>query len=388
MHIAIAGGGIAGLSVAVALARRGHRITLSERAAVFSETGAGIQIGPNGMRALAALGVVGTVEATAVRPAQLLVHSASSGRLIAKSALGDSIESRFEAPWLAVLRADLLNALIAAARDLPAIALNTSSAVTGYANRADSIEVEMADGSSLAADALLGADGIRSTVRARMLGDGEPADNGLAIYRALVPASEVPDWARLPDVHLWLLPHGHVVHYPVAAGTHVNIVAMTESRWTSTDWSMPATPAEAVAPFAAAAPALAEVLKAPDAWLKWGGSDRPPTPRWSDERALLIGDAAHPVLPCLAQGAVMALEDAVVLAGLLPRDAADPRPAFAEFEVRRHARTARVQAASRQQAHIYHLGGPARLARDAVLTGLLSGDRLTARTAWLYSWRP
>ena len=388
MHIAIAGGGIAGLSAAVALARRGHRITLGERAAAFSETGAGIQIGPNGMRALAALGVAGAVEAAAVRPEQLLVHGGSSGRLITSSALGDSIEARFGAPWLAVLRADLLNALIAAARGLPGIALNTASAVAGYANRADGIEVMMADGSSLGADALLGADGIRSTVRARMLADGGPADNGLAIYRALVPASEVPDWARLPDVHLWLLPRGHVVHYPVAAGARVNIVAMAESRWTSEDWSVPAAPAEAMAHFTAAAPALTEVLKGPAAWLKWAGSDRPPTPRWSEERSLLIGDAAHPVLPCLAQGAVMALEDAVVLAGLLPPEAADPRPAFAEFETKRQARTARVQAESRRQARIYHLGGPVRLARDAVLTGLFSGDRLTERTAWLYRWRP
>ncbi len=388
MHIAIAGGGIAGLAAAVALARGGHRITLFERADAFSETGAGIQIGPNGMRALAALGLAGAVEAAAVRPGRLLIHGGSSGRLLAESALGKSIEARFGAPWLTVLRTDLLAALLAAAGKLPGIALHTACAVAGYAKRADGIDVTLADGSSLAADALLGADGIRSCVRRQMLVDGDPSDNGLAIYRALVRSGEVPDWARRPEVHLWLLPRGHVVHYPVAAGACVNIVAMAESSWTSEDWSVPSEPAEAMAHFSTAAPALAGVLKAPARWLKWAGCDRPPAPRWSDERCCLIGDAAHPVLPCLAQGAVMALEDAVVLARLLPPAADDPRPAFAAFQAARMNRTARVQRESRHQARIYHLRGPARLARDAVLAGLLSGDRLTERTSWLYRWQP
>jgi salicylate hydroxylase len=388
MHIAIAGGGIAGLAAAVALARRGNSVTLMERAGDFAETGAGIQIGPNGVRALAALGVMARLDAAAVRPERLYVHAGAGGRPIAEVALGARIEARFGAPWLTVLRTDLHAALLATARGLAAITLRTGCAIVSYADHADGIDCTPADGAPVAADGLLGADGIRSTVRAQMLADGGPADNGLVIYRALVPADAVPAWARAAEVHLWLMAGGHVVHYPVAAGAFVNIVAMAEGAWPGQGWSAPATPAEALSAFTAAAPALDEVLKAPAAWLKWAGCDRPATPRWSAGRACLIGDAAHPVLPCLAQGAVMALEDAIVLAGLMAPDASDPRPAFAAFQARRQARTARVQNESRRQARIYHLAGPARLARDAVIATLLAGDRLTGRTAWLYRWQP
>jgi 3-hydroxybenzoate 6-monooxygenase len=388
MHIAIAGGGIAGLSCAVALARRGHRITLVERADVFSETGAGIQLGPNGVHALAALGLVERLAGRVVRPARLVVHSGAGGRVVAAAELGDTIAARFGAAWFTVLRTDLQQALLDAARESPQIALRTGCAIAGYTERAGHIEARLADGSILAADALVGADGIRSTIRARMLADGAPADAGVVIYRALVPAGMVPDWAREADVHLWLMAGGHVVHYPVAAGASVNIVAMRQGTWSGEGWSAPVEPGEVFAAFAATAPALAEVLKAPGGWLKWAGRDRPPAARWSAGRAVLVGDAAHPVLPCLAQGAVMALEDAVVLAGLIEPDAGDPLPAFAAFQARRQARTARVQGESRRQARIYHLGGPARLARDAALATVFSGDRLTGRNAWLYRWQP
>ncbi len=387
MHIAIAGGGIAGLAAAIALARRGHRITLMERASEFSETGAGIQVGPNGARALKALGITERLEPAAVYPERLAVRSGTSGRPIAESALGARIEARFGAPWLTVLRTDLLSALLAEARNLAGVTLRLGCAVASYANTTESVECRLADGDSVAADALVGADGIRSAVRARMLGDGEPADNHLVIYRALVPATSVPQWAREHVVNLWLLPGRHVVHYPVAAGRLINIVSMTQGKWSGTGWSAVAEPGEALAGYAATVPALTDVLKGPAAWLKWAGCDRPPAPRWSDGRACLIGDAAHPVLPCLAQGAVMALEDAVVLSGLLP-EAGDPHPAFAAFEAARKARTSRVQAESRRQASIYHLSGPVRLARDAVMKSLLAGDQLTERTAWLYSWQP
>jgi len=387
MHIAIAGGGIAGLAGTIALARRGHRITVMERADEFSETGAGIQIGPNGVRALEALGLAGRLEAVAVRPERLVVRSGTSGRLIAKSALGARIEARFGAPWLTVLRTDLLSALLAGARSLAAVTLRLGTTVASYAGTKVGIECRLADGGSVTADALIGADGIRSAVRQHMLGDGEPADNRLVIYRALVPATSVPQWAREAAVNLWLLPGRHVVHYPVAAGSLINIVNMTQGVWSGTGWSALAEPGEALGGYGSADAALSDVLKAPAAWLKWAGCDRPPAPRWSDGRACLIGDAAHPVLPCLAQGAVMALEDAVVLAGLLP-EAGDPLAAFAAFEAARKARTSRVQAESRRQASIYHLSSPARLARNLVMKSLLGGDQLTERTAWLYSWQP
>lgn len=387
MHIAIAGGGIAGLSAAVALARRGHRITLMERADEFSETGAGIQIGPNGVRALQALGLGGRLDAVAVRPEGLVVRSGTSGRVIGESALGARIEARFGAPWLTVLRTDLLSALLAEARGLAAVTMKLGSTVAAYAGTAEGIDCRLADGSTVTADALIGADGIRSAVRAQMLGDGEPADNRLVIYRALVPAASLPRWAHEPVINLWLLPGKHVVHYPVAAGKLVNIVNMMRGQWSGTGWSAVAEAGEALAGYACADAALCDVLKAPAAWLKWAGCDRPPAPRWSDGRACLIGDAAHPVLPCLAQGAVMALEDAVVLAALLPK-AGDPRAGFAAFEAARKARTGRVQAESRRQASIYHLAGPARLARNLAMKSLLAGDRLTERSAWLYRWRP
>jgi salicylate hydroxylase len=387
MHIAVAGGGIAGLAAALALARAGHAITLAERQAAFAETGAGIQLGPNGVRALTALGVAEAVEAMAVRPKRLRVWSGASGRLLAEAPLGTAIEARFGAPWLTVLRADLHAALLAAARAV-GVTLLAGHTLEGYRPCEAGLECRLSPGPDISADALLGADGIRSVVRAALLADGPPSACRHVIYRALAPAAAVPPWAAEPAVGLWLLPGAHVVHYPVSGGEQVNIVAMADGDRGGEGWSAPAAPAEVAAHFASPAAPLADILASPSSWLKWAGCDRPPTHRWSAGRVCLIGDAAHPVLPCLAQGAVMALEDAVALARLLPRGAGDPTEAFAAFARERQPRTARLWRESRRQAAIYHLGGPLRLARDLALAGLLSGPRLVERSAWLYDWRP
>ncbi len=385
MTIAIAGGGIAGLAAAIALARAGRSVVVFEQADGFAEIGAGVQIGPNGVRALEQLGAWQALTPGAVEPRRMVITDALSGRTLNEMALGRDFGERYGAPYCVAHRGDLLAALLATARQHPGIELTVGVAVKGVDVNHHRAVVRLEPGGTLEAEALIGADGLNSAVRASLLGPAPPDYAGHVLYRALVPIEAVPAGALCDGVALWLYPGGHVVHYPVSGATRMNIVVAGESPAVASGWGAPAAAADVLACLPEAVPPLAAMLQAPQQWRQWAAADRPPASRWGDGLATLIGDAAHPILPYLAQGAVMALEDAVVLGHCVT---AEPTLAesFRAYERQRRPRVARLARLARRQGRIYHLKGPMRLARNAVLATMPPGV-LLKHLDWLYGWQ-
>lgn len=384
MTIAIAGGGIGGLAAAIALARDGRRTVVFEQADGFAEAGAGVQLGPNGVRALVALGVWPALRDRTVKPARIVVRDGRSGATLNEIPLGTAFAERYGASYCVAHRGDLLAALLVTARSLPEIELRTGVAVTGFDAADGGVTVHIEPGGAFEAEALVGADGIHSAVRAPLLGATRPESAGHVLYRALLPIEAVPDGTGTDCVALWLYPGGHAVHYPVRGGASMNIVVAGENRGKA-GWGAPAAPVDVLAYLPQAAPALTALLQAPEDWRQWPAADRPPMSRWGEGPVTLLGDAAHPALPYLAQGAVMALEDAVVLghcAGTEPSLA----QAFRAYERQRSPRVARLARLSRRQGRIYHLSGPLRLARNAVMSAMPPGLFL-GQLDWLYSWQ-
>ncbi|WP_137392402.1 FAD-dependent monooxygenase [Rhodoligotrophos defluvii] len=380
----IVGGGIAGLAAALALARAGCPSRVLEQAASFEEIGAGLQLGPNGMRALDALGLTEIITPKLVAPRAIEIRDGLTGRLLTAVPLGDAVLQRFGAPYRVVHRADLLGALLAAARQEPLISLETGSPVAAIAPEQGSARVTLRNGSTLTAPAVIGADGVRSAVRVALIGDGDPVYANHTLYRALILRRKAPPVATDDLVTLWLCPGGHVVHYPVSGGERVNIVAAFDSHWHEPGWAAHGSKRALLTAFGAVVPELRAVLDGTDRWLKWAAVDRLPAQRWGVGAVTLIGDAAHPVLPYLAQGASMALEDAVVLGRKLAagRDFAS---AFRAYEAERQPRTARMQSQCRQVGRAYHARGPVRLVRNAMLR-LMRPAQSYARMAWIYDW--
>ena len=383
----VAGGGVAGLAAAIGAARAGHEVLVLEQAPTFAEVGAGIQIGPNGRRALEALGVWERLRRCVFFPQAIRIRRARTGRDLGRVPLDDAFRKRFRGTYQVVHRADLLAALLAAVEEEPTITLQTASRVVAWQRRAGAMSVLLEDGRQVSAWGLIGADGLHSRVRAQLLGDARPRFSGHVLYRALVPMEEVPELVDVRNVNLWLNPHGHVVHYPVKGGRALNIVAAVNERWEAGDtWGEP-TRAEAVHRiFAHACGELQTVLATPQQWMRWAGADRAPVGTWGMDALTLIGDAAHPALPYLASGAVMALEDAVVLMRCLRQHESLPE-AFRAYERVRQPRTARIVHASWRLGRIYHASGLLAAGRDMFIR-LTSGRASLERMAWLYDWRP
>ncbi len=383
----IAGGGIAGIAAALALAARNHEITVLEQAPAFEEVGAGIQIGPNGRRALEALDVWDALEPAVVFPQSIRVRRARDGAVLGELPLGTTFANRFGTTYQVVHRADLLAALVEVAESSPRINLRTGSRVSCYRANDGGMTALLEDGGEQDADVLIGADGIRSRIRAQLLDDGPPVFAGHVLYRALVDIEAVPSDVDTTSVNLWLHEGGHVVHYPVSGGRKFNIVAAVNENWHSEGWSEPSYGAILGMRFAAVAEELSEVLALPGEWLRWAGADREPVGQWGRGPVTLIGDAAHPTLPYLASGAVMALEDAVVLGQEVERSPANLPAALQAYEKARQPRTARIVRSSHRLAGIYHAGPPLSFFRD-VFIRMTSGRRGLERMAWLYDWRP
>ncbi len=383
----VAGGGIAGLAAAIGAARAGHEVLVLEQAPRFSELGAGIQIGPNGRRALEELRVWPWLRHHVVHPKAIRIRRAATGVELGRMPLDASFRKRFGGTYQVVHRADLLAALLAAAEEEPAITLKTTSRVTGYEDIPGGITALLQDGSGVSARGLIGADGIFSRVRAQLLGDHPPRFSGHVLYRALIPRAEVPLMVDTGNVNLWLAVHGHVVHYPVKGGACLNIVASINERWQSgMNWGENTDAASMKRVFAKACDELQSLLRAPRRWMRWAGADRAPVNTWGAGPLTLIGDAAHPTLPYLASGAVMALEDAVVLMRHLAQESSLAK-AFRHYERERQPRTRRIVESSWKLARIYHAAGLMAAGRDAFIR-LTSGPRSFERMAWLYDWRP
>ena len=395
----IAGAGIGGLTTALALAREGFRVTLFDQMEKLEEAGAGIQLAPNATRILAALGLAERLNAMIVQPAAIRLRSGRSGREIATMRLDSATLHRYGAPYWVIHRADLQKALIEAIAGEPRVSLMLGATVANFAIDPVGVRATVHRGGAkqtqadYSGAALIGADGLWSRLRA-LLGDGSaPRFAGRGAFRAIIPAAQLSPEDRGPIVNMWIGPDGHLVHYPIRAGAAVNIVAVCGDRSQSSAWSTSAGRDEVLERFPAAAwaPAARELLATPERWQKWALYDRRPSTAWGRGPVTLLGDAAHPMLPFLAQGAAMAIEDASILARELGRELArssgDHIAALRAYEATRGPRTARVQRASRRNDFHFHLRQPAAFVRDAALRALGS-ERLLARYDWIYQWQP
>jgi salicylate hydroxylase len=389
--IIIAGAGIGGLVTALALAKKGFRAAVIEQSGRLEEIGAGIQLSPNATRVLLSLGLGETLKPHIVAPENIRVRKASSTRVLVRVPLGGYAERRYGAPYWMIHRGDLQAVLLDAVRNNPAITLSLGTKVEDYAVHPNGITVQARCGPEAADErgiALVGADGLWSSVRTR-LGHTTPLSFRRRVaWRAVVPAEAVPNEFREPSIHLWLGRNAHLVHYPVKAGTQINIVAIVREESAEPGWSNVGVRAEILARFgrAWAVPAR-NMVATPDHWAKWALYDRPPSPQWGKGPVTLVGDAAHPMLPFLAQGAAMAVEDAAVLAECLANSPDAPADALRAYERLRYRRTAKVQRAARGNDMRYHSSGSEAVLRNLALR-LMGGKLLLRRYDWLYGWRP
>jgi 2-polyprenyl-6-methoxyphenol hydroxylase-like FAD-dependent oxidoreductase len=387
--IIVAGAGIGGLTAALALAQKGFRVEVLDQVGRLEEAGAGIQLSPNATRVLIGLGLREALLPAVVVPDEFIVTSAR-GRAIARMPLGTGAAVRYGAPYWIIHRSDLQAALLAAVTAHHDIALTLGRKVDAYAAHANGVTVQAARGSEVHEThgaGLVGADGLWSSVR-RLAGDATPPRFARrSAYRALLPAEQVAPALRAPAVHLWLGHGAHLVAYPVKAGSMINIVAIARDTQPGDGWSIAAAAADVRARFSRfwAQPAR-DLLALPTQWLKWPLHDRPPQRLRGEGPVTLIGDAAHPMLPFVAQGAAMAIEDAAVLAAALAAAPDNPASAMRCYEAARAARTAQVQRAARRNDTVYHLAWPASAARNWAM-GRMGSDGLLARFDWIYDWR-
>ena len=390
--VIIAGAGIGGLTAALAIARHGFGVTVFDQAQRLEEIGAGIQLSPNASRILIALGLGEQLRRHVVAPEELRVMNARTARVLARAPLGAVAEKRYGAPYWVIHRGDLQAVLIDAVRVHPDIVLNLGARVEDFALNEDGVTVFARSAQHLLEDrgvALIGADGLWSSLRRRLGHRREPRFARRTAWRALAPADALMPELRAPAVNLWFGTRAHLVHYPVRGGSLVNVVAIVRDDWREPGWSASGERAEILAryraPMWSAVPRA--LLAAPEHWQKWALYDRPPLARWGKGAVTLLGDAAHPMLPYLAQGAAMAIEDAAVLAQRLADARDDPAGAMRRYERQRRRRAARAQRAARRNGIVYQLGGPGAFLRTLALTAI-GGERLLARYDWLYGWRP
>lgn len=382
--VIIVGGGIAGVAAALAFSRKGRRVLLLEQADSFGEIGAGIQLGPNAFKRFDALGLTEAIERVAVFPDNLIMRDALSGEEITRVPLGASFRSRFNGPYAVIHRADLHAVLVdAARRQSHMIALETSKKMTGFTDHGSHVSVATADGMTYSGSALIGADGLWSSLRERIVGDGKPRVSGHIAYRAVLPIEQVPPDLRSASVILWAGPKTHLVHYPLRRGELFNLVAVFHSDRYEEGWNTAGDPAELHERFRGQRQEVLTLLAKIDEWRMWVLCDREPVKEWSKGRVTLIGDAAHPMLQYLAQGAGMALEDAVCLADEAEKVGDDYERAFLAFQNARYLRTGRVQVTARIYGEVYHAAGVTRELRNIELA-----SRSTAQAgegmAWLY----
>jgi len=381
--ILVAGGGIGGLMTAFALARQGFAVRVFEQSPEFREVGAGIQLGPNIFRVLEKIGLKEAVLDDAHRPPAQEMRDALTGKLITRIPLDDAFFARFGQPYAVTHRADIHGVVLNACLGNDLIKLENNQCVDGFEERSDRIVATLASGERAQGRALIGCDGMWSTIRERVVGDGKPRVSGHIAYRAVLKRSEVPDDLWRPDVVLWAGPRTHFVHYPLRRGELYNLVAVFHSDRYEEGWNAEGSTELLWQHFKGQRPEVLRMLERIETWRMWVLCDREPVKNWSKGRVTLLGDAAHPMLQYLAQGACMATEDAVILAEKVAAAPNDLPAAFKAYEQERYLRTGRVQIMARVYGDFYHARGVTAELRDLALAGRTPQQSYDG-IAWLY----
>jgi salicylate hydroxylase len=364
LNLLVAGGGIGGLAAAYVLGRAGHSVTVLEQAATFGEIGAGIQLGPNIFKMFEYLGLTDAVSRVAFFPPGLGMNDVRTGEKVIRVALGKTARAAYGYPYGVIYRADLHQVFLDACKAQPNVTLRTSSKVESLEQDSSRVSVRLAGGEVLQGDGLIGADGLWSRIREVVVGDGKPRVSGHIAYRAVLKREDVPEHLWNDDVLLWGGEKTHLVHYPLRRGELFNLVAVFHSNKYDEGWNTFGDTAELNERFSQAVPQVKELLGKIETWKMWVLCDREPVKNWSDRRVTLLGDAAHPMLQYLAQGAGQAIEDAVVLGEALRFTHGDVDQAFRKYQQARYLRTGRVQLTARFYGDIYHAAGVQRELRN------------------------
>jgi salicylate hydroxylase len=381
--VLIVGGGIGGLTAALALARQGIPSQLVEQAAEFKEIGAGIQLGPNVFWMFEKLGLIEPISALAVFPENLVMLDSITGEEVTRISLGDAFRKKFHHPYALIHRADLHNVLLDAARKSNLIRLDASQKIVAVDETNGGVKAKTASGKDYRGAALIGADGLWSTIREIVVGDGKPKPAGHITYRAVLPRDEIPEQYRWRNMTFWAGEKVHFVLYPLRTGELYNLVAVFHSNRYEEGWDSYGDPAELHERFAQTCAPVRALLNKIESWRMWVLCDRPPIKEWSRGRITLLGDAAHPMLQYLAQGAAMAIEDAVCLADQAVAADGDYAAAFRAYQQARYLRTGRVQIMARVYGEFYHAGGVAKELRNMML-GARTPEEAMAGMEWIY----
>lgn len=382
--VLIAGGGIGGLAAALGLAQKGIRSVLLEKAANLGEIGAGIQLGPNAFHAFDYLGVGEAARGMAVYVDQMRLMDAMTAKEICHVDLRDAFRKRFGNPYAVVHRGDLHGVLLKACRDHELIELRVSSEVVGYDQDGSSVTAQLASGESVMGSLLIGADGLWSNIRKQVVGDGAPRVSGHTTYRSVIPTEEMPEELRWNAATLWVGPKCHLVHYPLSGWKVFNLVVTCHNDAPEPVAGQAVSDDEVMQGFRHVHDRAQDIIRHGKNWRLWVLCDRDPAERWIDGRVALLGDAAHPMLQYFAQGACMALEDAVCLSHMLGSYPGDQAGALENYRLKRFPRTARVQMLSRAIGeHIYHPDGEHARLRNAIMSAKSSEDYYND-LAWLY----
>ena len=383
LHLLVAGGGIGGLATALALAQGGHAVTVLEQSCAFGEIGAGIQLGPNIFRMFDYLGLTDAISRVAYFPPGLGMNDVHTGEKVVRVPLGEMARAVYGFPYGVIYRADLHQVFLDACKAQPNLTLRTGCKLESFSQDSKIVRVKLAGGETLEGAALIGADGLWSRIREAVVGDGKPKVSGHVAYRAVLKREDVPPHLWSDDVMLWGGEKTHLVHYPLRRGELFNLVAVFHSDKYDEGWNTFGDTAELNERFADAVPHVKELLGKIETWKMWVLCDREPVKNWSDRRVTLMGDAAHPMLQYLAQGAGQAIEDAVVLREALRFTRGDVAQAFQKYQQARYLRTGRVQLTARFYGHLYHAAGVQRELRNQMFQ---SGTESTgfAGLKWMY----
>jgi 3-hydroxybenzoate 6-monooxygenase len=383
-RLVIAGGGIGGLAAAMGLAQKGYRSIVLEKSPRLGEIGAGIQLGPNAFHAFDYLGVGDTARAMAIYVDSLRLMDALSGDEITRVPLGEAFRARFGNPYAVVHRGELHNVFVKACMAHKLVEVRTGAEVVDYEQDTGGISAILADGERVAGAALIGADGLWSNVRKRVVGDGGPRVSGHTTYRSVIPTDDMPEDLRWNAATLWAGPKCHIVHYPLSGWKAFNLVATYHNDAPEPVAGKPVAIDEVRKGFAHLNPVARQIIERGKDWKLWVLCDRDPVLNWVDKRVTLLGDAAHPMMQYYAQGACMALEDAVCLAAEMAAGGGDIERALENYQSKRRLRTARVQLESREiGVHIYHPDGAHAALRNKIM-GAKSPDDWYDTLAWLY----